>query len=329
MVRLLIVSVILVPFLIQWWGSSPQSSDHYHFFVASNSLFALRDQGYYGSESGLLTTEDNGNTWQVFDAPERTRALCGISETLFALTSDAELYRNNSENSSWSLIWSDPNRRYAYDIVCVGSSELYIVGLDDVLVLSTKGQLIQSYITPSDMSCHKGSMVDDRHLLLTCNPYRLAVIDTIARQLKSWNEGFSIPPDDGLSGPVDVKQHGNRFIACHRDGVYIAETLLSKWEMLNDDFRYKGVTNKTFCRDLLTYDSSNQWIVANGAGIHRMENGMKMELVFPDTDEEHTLIDSITHFNSYYFVSFYRLKESMGVRMEGDLKSWRSIPIYE
>jgi len=329
MIRLLIPLAILFVFLTLIWDSSSESSANYRFLIADNKLFALRDEGYYGSELGLFSTKDNGDTWQEFNAPKGTRALCGMQEALFALTSDAQIHRKNSDKEVWNKIWSDNNKKYIYDIVCVGDAELFILASEEILVVSREGHFLEKYTMPGGTSCHKASMVDDRHLLVTCNPYRVVVVDIESGKLELWNEGFGTTPDDGLTGPARVKQHGKRFIVCHRNGVYVAESLMSKWEMLNDTYRHKGILGNTFCRDIQSYDSNDQWLVASDSGIHHMEGSTLKGLVFPDADDNHSLITGITRFNANYFVSFSRLKESIGVRLDGDLKSWKTLPTLE
>ena len=300
------------------------SEEHYSFIVANDQLFAVRHGGYYGTESGVFTTSDDGQTWAAFNAPAKTLTLCGHEGVLFALTSKAELFRKPEGSSTWTRIWSGTARRHTYDVDCAPSGELYVTSAEGIIVLSPDGAVVREYAAPRETLYVGAFFADDRHLVVSCNPFRCAVVDTVAGTLRDWNEGFSPLADDGLRGPCDIKQHGTRFLAGQRDGIYISDGLMKPWSILNDEIRHEGLKNE-FCRDLCTLDGSDQWLVATGSGIHLMKGSEKQHTVFEDVKDDHGLILRITPYRSNYFVSFARLNNSIGVRLDGDLESWHTM----
>ncbi len=322
--RLIIILLISVFIVITWWKTSPITSDVYHFFVVNNKLFALRDKGSYGTGAGLISTEDEGVTWSDYDAPEKTRVMCGRNDDFFALTSNAEVYKKISNSDGWEQIWADQSYRYTYDIACMDNGDIYVIALDTVIAISPSGEIIHKYHLNHETACHKALVVDERYLILSCSPYRLVVVDVAKLRLINWGDGLVEAPDDGHTGPIRVRKHGDKFLACTRDGVYIANRLMGEWKILTDEFRVEGL-RQIFCRDLESINSKDQWLVADGAGVHLMEAGKKRDLVFPDEYSEHSLILGITFFKSSYFVSFARLNGSIGVKISNDLKSWSSI----
>ncbi len=297
----------------------------YRFIVANDQLFAISGGSSYGTEVNLLTTNDGGKTWQDYPAPEKTFALCGDGTKLYALTSNAEVWLKTSDNAPWKQIWSSSFERWTYDIDLAPNGDLYLTSNDKVIVLSSEGKLLREIPSNEDGMFVSSFFADDRYLVIEGNPYKAAVIDTETNELISWNEGFAARPDDGLRGPCRIRRHGERFLASRADGIYISEGVLEPWKMLTSEIRHQGF-NPEFCRDLISFNAAeDQWLIATGSGIHLMHGAEKRETVFKDVDDAHNLILEITEFDSDLFVSFARLKDCMGIRLEKDLKQWQTL----
>ncbi|WP_146115788.1 MULTISPECIES: hypothetical protein [Pirellulaceae] len=306
------------PFL----GKSAPNS--YRFVVANDELYAVRHGGSYGTESGVLTTADKGDTWTEMDAPHRTISLAGRDSQLVALTSKAELFTRDANGTSWTRLWSDPSLRHTYDLSCALSGDIYLATPDGIVEVSRDGSTSRKHASPNGAMCVRSFFADDHHLVVSCNPFQVAVLDTNTKEFIGWNEGFLKLRDDGMYGPAKVKMHGTRFLASRSDGVYVADGLLQPWQLLNDEIRHEGLSGE-FCRDLETFDSHEKWLVATGSGIHLMQGGTKQETVFEDVDDDHNLILEVTPFRSQYFVSFARLKNAIGVRLAEDASEWTTL----
>ncbi len=298
--------------------------DNYRFVVANDKLFAVRHGGSYGTETGALSTADDGDSWTEIDVPHKTISLGGHDGRLIALTSNAELFTQEENGTNWKRFWSSSGQRYIYDLSCAPTGEIYLASADGIIEVESDGSTSRKYDSPNGTMCVRVFFADDQNLVVSCNPFQLAVLDTNLKQLVGWNDGFSTLPDDGMHGPCKVKIHGKRFLASRSDGIYIAEGLLQPWRILNDEIRHEGLNNE-FCRDLNSYDSNDKWLVATGSGIHLMQGGKRVETVFEDVGDDHNLILEITPFGSQYFISFARLKNSIGVRLAEDAKEWTTL----
>ncbi len=92
--------------------------DNYRFVVANDKLFAVRHGGSYGTETGALSTADDGDSWTEIDVPHKTISLGGHDGRLIALTSNAELFTQEENGTNWKRFWSSSGQRYIYDLSC-------------------------------------------------------------------------------------------------------------------------------------------------------------------------------------------------------------------
>lgn len=297
----------------------------YRFVVANAQLFAIANRHAYGTEQGVLVSADLGGSWLPFSAPDKTRNLCGDGNTLFALTSKGEVWRKPASGSDWTRFWSSHGSyRRTYDIDIGPAGQLFITACDAIVVVNDQGKVTHEYSTSGDEFFVRSSIVGDQHLIIECNPFAIAVLDTEQHRVIPWNDGFSTLLDDGLTGPCRVRRHGTRFLASRADGVYVADRILQPWNMLTDEFRLEGL-NSEFCRDLASLDADHdRWLIATDSGIHIMNGSVRGRTVFEDTDDDHNLILTMTEFKNSFFISFARLRNAMGVRLPKDLSQWQT-----
>ncbi len=157
----------------------------YRFTVANDQLFAIPNRGSYGSESGVLSTHDEGGTWFDFRAPQKTYALCGNGTDLFALTSRAEVWRKRNGRSPWKLVWTSPSQRWTYDIDIAADGTLYVTASDGIIVMSDEGKVVREYGADGEDIFGRCFFADDYNLVVQCNPFKVAILDTTSQPASS------------------------------------------------------------------------------------------------------------------------------------------------
>lgn len=308
-------------------GTHAVENPMYRFDVANGTLFAIESvDGSYGSERAVYVTYDSGETWEPFEAPAKTVDLAGNGWSLYALTSDGDLWGHHGDPRGWHVINDDARARdYLYSLDVDSSFRIVTAGKDAVTLYDPEGNLLAKYTSESDRSGFLSARFfgdDEQILLVEGTPFLLYVIDLQSRDMKLWNEGFRIAPPEGMSGPAQVREYGDGFLASTYDGIYFSPGLLEPWEPLTEELDLSKYVAGYFCRDLASHHpEQDEWLMARNAGIYLMHESTEEELIYEDVADDLDLIDAITAFEDHYFVSFHRhQKGKMGVRIGQDLK---------
>lgn len=155
------------------------------------------------------------------------------------------------------------------------------------------------------------------------------MIDLQTRDMQLWNEGFRKAPPEGMSGPIQVREYGDGFLANAYDGIYFSPGLLEPWQPLTKELQQKDYFAGYFCRDLASHQPDrNEWLMARNAGIVLMHKSTEEELIYEDVADDLDLIDAVTPFEDHYFVSFYRHRNGrMGVRISKDFQETKELTL--
>ena len=340
-----VLVLILVLVVKSFFGSSHDGSS-FTFTVANDRLFAIRSKGFYGSESGVWTTDDLGETWRVFNCPKLTRSLSGNGDVLLALTSSHEVWRREGAGE-WKRLKTLLGSHH-YEILCDQLGRFVVSGINSLSWHAPNGEqlrVIHSHgLDSDDVLFGKSWFADDSQtrLLVQKDPYTIAFVDLESGALTTWSDGLSSAPSN-VSGPGRLCRSGENFLLGHYDGVFRSSGLLEPWHLLSDEFRHtEDFLNDEFCRDLAWYDErKDQWLIATDFGIKLMENAISIKDVFADevlvdakrnhvAADEHDLILQIVPFHDAYFVSFARLRNgAIGVRIPKDLGNWKTMRLTD
>ena len=323
------------------FGSTRQRED-YRFFATDGRIYALENGGGYGNEGPLYASDDVGQTWTKANTPDATCDLTGNGRESFALTSKGEIWNRVGNDEPWKLLKQGSStafgpREYLYHVSASKEGTVCVAANKELWLLDRSGKLVKRFSSPkSSASPGKERFLrawfadaDEQKLIVEASPFAVYVLDLPKQELISWTDGVKGEPPGGMHGPCRVIQHGDRYLMSTHDGVYIADGLLMPWRRLTQSVDLDDYLRQQFCRAFCSFDSAeDQWLMADGAGIHLMRGGKKLRTVFTDKPDEHDLIQDITLHEGRYFVSFYRLKEGvLGVVLSEDLSSWKTLSL--
>lgn len=307
----------------------------YRFVVANDRLFAIEEEPSYGTERQCFVTDDLGDHWNLFAAPDKTRALTGNGSDLFALTSRGGIWCRRLGSDSWSQIKLDSRRdEYTYSIAADSTGKLVTAGAHAVTLYQDDGTLLHRYGSDSSTPLFFNAFFagpNEEYVVVEANPYSALVIDLQTQEMIPWKAGFDPKIPAGLTGLCHVRTHGEQFLASRHDGIYLASGVLEPWHKLSNEIRHEGYLGGNFCRDLISHDAhTDQWLVARNSGVHLMQGASEHLTVLTDAHDDHDdhdLILAIVPFRQYYFVSFSRLKNGcIGLRIPRDLST--ADPLY-
>ena len=305
----------------------------YRFEIANNQLFAIESSGGgYGTESGVLTTVDAGDSWKRFSESAHTFAISGNGSELLALTTNSQVWRQTKLDASWSLVATLPDR-YNYSLL-VDRAGRFLVGGNDVAVWYAQDGTVLHRFTASPAQFGPAYFVgdDQQQVLIEANAYSVFVLDLATGNISPWSKGLQ-PTPANHRGPGNLRPFGNRYLLSRMDGVFEADGLSNEWRLITDQFAITEALDTELCRDLIEHDpKSKQWLVASNAGVHLMEGDKLVRTVLPDSatappaSDDTDLILQIVPFQDYYFISFARLKNGeVGVRLNRDLTKWKTM----
>ena len=317
------------------WSTTPQKKMG-RFFVTGGRLYVLLGNGSYGSEGDVYTTDDSGRTWTKADVPQSTCDLASNAQERFALTSKGEIWWKGAGEEAWTALKRGQStmfgkQEYLYSILAAKDGTLCVATNEDLRIMDRNGKLLTRLPSPKwstapmdrELFCRVLFASDDeREVILETDPFSLYVVDLAKPKLQPWTDGIEGERPDGMYGACKVIRHGDGFLMSCHDGVYMADGVLKPWRRVSskrttpDDY-----LRQEYCRAFCSFDASKeQWLMADGSGIHLMEGGRKLRTVFEDKADDHDLIVDITPHDGKYFVSFARLKPGvLGVALSGDL----------
>lgn len=327
---LLAIFVLLVayPFV-----RAPKSVS-YHFEVANDQLFAIETGGFYGAESAVYATDDDGDTWRRVEAPSKTLSLGGNGVALLALTSTHQVWRQSADASKWDFVTSLPGTHH-YSILVGRSGNFLVSGIDELTWHAKNGELLRRFTAAASERRLFGKAMflndEETHVVIEANPFAVYRLDLHDESLVEWADELPAPPTD-VGGPGRIRRHGPGFLFSGYDGIYAWAGAKEPWRLLFK-FPRAGAIDDEFCRDLVSLDNAEQgWLLATNQGIRLLRNDQVIRNVFSDTtknptaSDDHDLILQVVPFRKNYFVSFARLKnKAMGVRLDENLAAWKTL----
>ncbi|HEX5446777.1 MAG TPA: hypothetical protein VFW87_23365 [Pirellulales bacterium] len=258
---------------------------------------------------------------------------------------NGEIWKKPAEGDRWSILKRRSGaglgqREYLYHILASKNGTLCVTAAAEILLLDRNGADLQRVKPPHQSSTTlrrelffraQFAADEEAKIIVEANPYTVYVLDLRKGALTRWNDGVETLPPDGMAGPARIVPHGDGFLMSTYDGVYVADGVLEPWRRISKPTEPDDYVAQKYCRAFCSMDApTNQWLMADGAGIHVMQEGEKMRTVFVDKPDQHDLVLDITPFGGNYFISFARLKgDTLGVRLAGDLSHWESLSLAE
>jgi hypothetical protein len=291
----------------------------WRFVVANDRLYAIGSGSSYGTEGPIYTTDDFGDSWSRLDAPKATRDLAGDGRVLYALTSTCEVWSRAPGDKAWSHLRRGSGNGYLYSILVGKAGIICLTGIEEILLLDSRGKLIERLATPGRPPADLLSKTlfgraffadaDEKQIVVEANPFTVFVVDLPNRTLVRWTDGMGSKSEGGVCGPCRVEHHGSGFLMNSHDGIYIAEGLLKPWrKVLSMGGDYESLLRGNFCRAFSSLDAStDRWLMADGAGIYAMQGSRQERKVWAEEEGDCHLVLDIQPFQGRYYVSFARL----------------------
>jgi hypothetical protein len=293
------------------------------FMTAGDQLFARRGHASFGPAKAIYQATDDG--WTDSDVPLSTISMAKRDGVAYALSNDGEL-RIKAANG-WQRLFREPlsstSREYAYHVLASKDGGSVITCARHLSLYDAQGQQTGKIDAPDSerevffIECQFADESESK-LIVTAHPYLIYVYDIERQALEPWTEGIN--ERTSTVGPATVRRHGQRYLASKFSNIYVADGLQQPWQLYYHEGN--GAEFDWHCCDLISHDAEqDEWLLADGNGLHLMTGKKKTRTIFTDAPDDHDLILEVTRFRDDYIVSFARLKDGcMGVRVSADLK---------